>query len=131
MNELCPCGSNKNADQCCELIISGKIDAATAEELMRSRYVAFTRADINYLMRSHHSKTRPVRERKSIERWAKSVQWMGLVILNTSAGQKEDNRGTVAFRAIYVENGIIHEMHEKSLFERENGKWVYTTGVHY
>jgi SEC-C motif domain protein len=33
---LCPCGSNRPSAECCELIISGKRDAATAEELMRS-----------------------------------------------------------------------------------------------
>jgi SEC-C motif domain protein len=126
MNEWCPCGSKKTADQCCESIITGKRIALTAEELMRSRYVAFTKADVNYLMRSHHSKTRPVRDRNNIERWAKSVKWMGLVILNTDKGQEYDNSGIVEFRALYVENGQLHELHEKSLFERENGKWVYT-----
>jgi len=131
MNELCRCGSDRVAEQCCESIINGKIDAATAEELMRSRYVAFTKADVNYLMRSHHSKTRPMKDRKNIERWAKSVQWMGLVIISNKAGKETDNQGMVEFRAIYLENGKPQEIHEKSLFEREDGKWVYTSGVHY
>jgi SEC-C motif-containing protein len=131
MNELCACGSNRIAGQCCESIIDGKRDATTAEELMRSRYVAFTKADINYLMRSHHSKTRPMKDRKNIERWAKSVQWMGLVILSTEAGKETDNQGMVEFRAIYLENGKLQEIHEKSLFEREDSKWVYISGVHY
>jgi len=126
MNDLCSCGLNKATEGCCESIIAGKRDAATAEELMRSRYVAFTKADVNYLMRSHHSKTRPTKDRRNIERWAKSVQWMGLVILNTDKGQENDNQGMVEFRALYVESGQLHELHEKSLFERENGNWVYT-----
>jgi len=128
---FCPCGSNKAIDECCELIITGNKDAITAEELMRSRYVAYTKAAINYLMVSHHSKTRPVRERKSIERWAKSVQWTGLVILNTEKGQENDTQGIVEFRALYIENGTLKQLHEKSLFIREKGKWVYTSGVHY
>jgi SEC-C motif domain protein len=131
MNELCSCGSNRVAEQCCESILTGKRDAATAEELMRSRYVAYTKADVNYLMRSHHSKTRPMKDRKNIERWAKSVQWMGLVILSTESGKENDDHGMVEFRAIYLENGKLREIHEKSLFEREDGKWVYTSGVHY
>ena len=131
MCQLCPCGLNKAATECCESIISGKRNATTAEELMRSRYVAFTKADVNYLMQSHHSKTRPIREKKSIERWTKSVQWMGLTILNTSEGEEADNRGMVEFRALYVEEGELREIHEKSLFEREGGKWVYTSGIHY
>ena len=131
MNELCACGSNRIVGQCCESIIEGKRDATTAEELMRSRYVAFTKADVNYLMRSHHSKTRPMKDRKNIEHWAKSVQWMGLVILSTEAGEVNDNQGVFEFRALYVENGKLEGIHEKSLFEREDGKWVYTSGEHY
>jgi SEC-C motif domain protein len=128
---LCPCGSNKPLDECCELIIAGNKDATTAEELMRSRYVAYTQLNINYLMVSHHSKTRPVRERKSIERWAKSVQWTGLVILGTEKGQENDTLGMVEFRALYIENGTLKQLHERSQFVRERGKWVYTSGEHY
>jgi SEC-C motif-containing protein len=135
MNAQCACGSKKLSTECCIAIIGGERDALTAEELMRSRYVAFTLANGNYLMQSHHSKTRPIKERKQIERWAKSVQWMGLVILKTEAGQESDTRGMVEFRALYIENGSLQEIHEKSLFERESqpgqiGRWVYTSGIH-
>jgi len=82
-------------------------------------------------MQSHHSKTRPIKEKKSIEHWAKSVQWVGLTILSTTEGKETDNRGMVEFRALYIEEGELREIHEKSLFEREGGKWVYTSGIHY
>lgn len=98
---------------------------------MRSRYTAFTKADGAYLMKSHHSETRPVKERKSIENWARSVQWMGLVILGTEAGEAPDNTGTVEFRALYLEGGQMQQIHEKSLFKREGGKWVYHSGIHF
>jgi SEC-C motif domain protein len=127
----CPCGSNKPVGECCELIISGKKDAETAEELMRSRYVAFTKADINYLMRSHHSTTRPIRDRQNIERWAKSVQWIGLQILNREAGNKDDLQGMVEFRALYMENSCLQQLHERSKFVREKEKWVYLSGEHF
>jgi len=129
INDLCPCGLNKTATECCESIILGKRNAATAEELMRSRYVAFTKANVDYLMRSHHSKTRPVKDRKNIERWSKSVQWMGLIIISINAGQENDTRGMVEFKALFMENSLLQQLHEKSFFEREDGKWVYTTGV--
>ncbi|HNW49567.1 MAG TPA: YchJ family metal-binding protein [Prolixibacteraceae bacterium] len=129
--EYCACGSKKPADECCSLILSGKRDAATAEELMRSRYVAFTKIDVDYLMRSHHSKTRPVKERKSIERWSRSVQWMGLTILSTEAGKENDLTGVVVFRALFLANGELQQLQERSFFERENGKWVYVSGVHF
>lgn len=97
---------------------------------MRSRYTAFTLANIDYLMLSHHSSTRPEKQRKSIQKWAESVQWMGLVILGTQAGGASDDYGYVEFRALYLETGKMQQIHEKSLFKRENQKWVYVSGEH-
>lgn len=131
MNKLCPCGSNRPCQECCDLIISAKKEAETCEELMRSRYVAFTMANVDYLMHSHHSKTRQVKESRNIKKWAASVQWMGLVILNTEAGEANDNIGYVEFRALYLEAGQMQQIHEKSLFRRENHKWVYVSGIHF
>jgi SEC-C motif-containing protein len=131
MNKLCPCGSNCNFNDCCELIINAKKEASTCEELMRSRYTAFTMANVDYLMRSHHSETRPIKEQHQIKRWAQSVQWMGLVILNTQGGDANDEIGYVEFKALYLEDGQMQQIHEKSLFKRENHQWRYVSGVHY
>ena len=131
MNKLCPCGSNLSYHSCCEMIINAKKEAATCEELMRSRYTAFTTANVEYLVRSHHTKTRQLKEIRNIKKWAESVQWMGLVILNTQGGAANDDTGYVEFRAMYLEAGQLQQIHEKSLFKRENGKWVYVSGVHY
>ncbi len=128
MQNQCPCGSGLSYPNCCQPIISGITDAESAQKLMRSRYAAFTRADGAYLMSSHSSKTRPIHERKSIEKWAKSVTWMGLTILHTNTGEAGDETGSVEFKALYLENGKLQQIHEKSLFERENGKWVYVSG---
>lgn len=130
MQNLCPCGSGLSYLDCCESIISGRNEAVTAQALMRSRYVAFTLANVDYLMWSHSAKTRPVKDRKNIEKWAKSVNWMGLTILETHAGEANGEIGTVEFKATYLENGKLQQIHEKSLFHRENGKWVYVSGVH-
>ena len=131
MNKPCPCGMPLSYSECCGLIISGKREATTCLELMRSRYVAFTTANVDYLMQSHHSDTRPLKERIQIKKWAESVQWMGLVILNTQGGEITDDTGYVEFRALYIEDGRMQEIHEKSLFKREDQKWVYVSGVHF
>ena len=130
MQNKCPCDSGLTYSACCEPIISGRKDAINAQELMQSRYTAFNQANVDYLMHSHSAKTRPVKERKSIERWAKSVVWIGLAILNTEAGEANDETGYVEFKALYLENGKPEQIHEKSLFQRENGKWVYVSGIH-
>ncbi|PKP47093.1 MAG: Sec-C motif domain protein [Bacteroidetes bacterium HGW-Bacteroidetes-11] len=131
MSNSCPCGSSIPVSLCCEAIISGKRKANTAEELMRSRYVAFSQANAEYLMQSQHSETRRLSEMRDIQKWAKSVIWMGLAILSTRAGTTNDETGYVEFRAFYMESGQMQQIHEKSLFKRENGKWVYFSGVNY
>jgi SEC-C motif-containing protein len=131
MNILCPCGSTLNYQVCCGLIISGAREAATCRELMRSRYVAFTMANVDYLMRSQHPETRSVKESVQIKKWAQSVQWLGLTILHSQQGEAADSIGYVEFRALYLEAGKMQQIHENSLFKRENQKWVYVSGVHF
>jgi SEC-C motif-containing protein len=104
--------------------------AKTAEQLMRSRYTAFVLADINYLLNSHHPKTRPTKERKQILKWAKSVHWMGLHIVSKKAGSESDSEGWVEFKASYIEDNFPGCIHENSYFVKENGKWFYKSGVH-
>ena len=121
MNKLCPCGSSLPYSECCSLIINAIKEADTCEELMRSRYTAFTMANADYLMSSHSLKTRRLKDLQSIKKWAESVQWMGLVVLNTHAGKVNDQTGDVEFRALYMERGKVQQIHENSLFKRENG----------
>jgi len=129
MSQLCSCGSHIDFDDCCGGIINGTRQADTAEQLMRSRYTAFTIANVDYLMRSHHSKSRPTRDRKQILAWAKSVKWMGLTIIRTEKGQPDDLVGFVEFRAMFIEDGELSQIHENSRFERESGRWVYHSAV--
>lgn len=130
MTYQCPCGSGKPYADCCGAIIEGRIDAPTAESLMRSRYTAFTLANADYLMKSWHSKTRNIKEKEAVRRWAKSVKWVKLEILSKVAGEESDSTGYVSFRALFMEDGVMDQILEDSFFERENGKWVYVSGKH-
>lgn len=130
MQNLCPCGSTLNYMDCCGAIIEGVTPALTAEQLMRSRYTAFTLANADYLMKSWHTKTRNVKEKVSIRHWAKSVKWIKLEIINKSGGEQTDRQGFVKFRAVYFENGGVEQIMENSYFEKENDLWVYVSGEH-
>ncbi|MDN3665107.1 YchJ family protein [Algibacter miyuki] len=121
----CHCGNLKTYSDCCEKAHKNKAEAKTAEQLMRSRYSAFVLANGDYLMESHHTSTRPTKEKKSIVNWAKSVQWIKLEILETSEGQENDTKGTVTFNAYFFENGQVEVIHEKSAFIKENNHWAY------
>lgn len=100
-------------------------ETKTAEQLMRSRYSAFTQADGDYLMQSHHASTRPIKEKKTIAKWAKSVEWIKLKIIETTKGTENDTEGTVTFNAYFYENGKVDIINEKSAFIKENNHWFY------
>jgi SEC-C motif-containing protein len=122
---LCPCGSTDTYTNCCEIAHEKLSTAETAEQLMRSRYTAFTMANGDYLMKSHHSSTRPIKEKKAIEKWSKSVRWIRLDVLSISKGKVRDTEGTVTFNAYYFDHGKVEVIHEKSAFIKENGNWMY------
>lgn len=125
MEKECFCGSLKSFSDCCEKIHNDILQAKTAEQLMRSRYSAFAKGNGNYLMLSHHSSTRPIKDKKEIVEWANSVSWIRLEVLNTSKGKKTDTEGIVSFNAYYYGNGKVNVLHEKSAFIKENKHWVY------
>lgn len=125
----CPCGRFKAYENCCGLVHQDIHNAKTAEDLMRSRYVAFTKGDGDYLMKSHHSTTRPISEKEEIESWSKSMKWRGLLVVNSTKGLFNENEGTVEFKAYFKERGIKRVIHENSKFVREYGCWVYLGNV--
>ena len=115
----CPCNPAKKYSECCQKAHQNINTVTTAEQLMRSRYSAFVLANVNYLQKSHHSTTRPNKqEKRDIEKWTKSVNWLQLEILNTT----ED---TVEFKASFKENGSVQVIHGNSKFCKENNHWVY------
>lgn len=105
--------------------IEGKKIPKTAEELMRSRYHAYTIADINYIVETHDPATRGEIDRNETEEWAKTSEWMGLEILNVEAGTESDDQGIVEFKAVFkdAEGEQVH--HEKSAFVKIDGQWFY------
>jgi len=121
----CACGSSEKYIKCCQVYHQNIEKVETAQQLMRSRYTAFTKAMGNYLMNSHHSTRRPLSEKNAIVNWAKSVKWDGLEILNVTKCQKDDTEGTVEFKAYFFENDKLQFIHENSQFVKENGTWMY------
>jgi len=126
LNKLnCPCGLEKTYTNCCLVFHKDIEKVNTAEQLMRSRYSAFTKAMGNYLLNSHHSSTRQLSEKKEIVKWAKSVKWDRLEIISKSNGLSTDNMGTVEFKAYFYEGEKLNFIHENSQFKKENGIWMY------
>src|SRR5579885_3630101 len=95
----CPCGSERSPETCCIPIIQGKREPSTAEELLRARYTAFTRGDIDFILSTHHSKTRGEVKRDEIEEWSRESEWHGLKIVEKEKGEAGDQEGLISFCA--------------------------------
>lgn len=114
--------------QCCAPYLRGQCAAPTAEKLMRSRYTAYCLKNIDYLWQTEHPSQRHPQSRQLISATAHRLQWLGLSVLATQAGQREDTTGMVEFAAWYQEGRQRGQLHERSQFVREQGKWFYLTG---
>jgi len=128
----CPCGSLIAFDACCGPYLSAKQTPKTPLALMRSRYTAYTRADIDYIKKTMRAKALAGFDEMDAKRWAMSVQWLGLEIIAAPAVAKNKTRGVVEFVAKYRDLGVLKTIHERSQFKAINGVWYYvgvTTGV--
>ena len=105
--EMCPCGSQKSYTECCEPFITGKLDAPTAEQLMRSRYSAYAKQAIDYILNTTLEEKRKECDERAIRNWSSKSIWHSLEILSTKNGLVEHNEGLVEFVANFTENGII------------------------
>lgn len=108
----CHCGSGADLEACCGPLLRGERQAATPEELMRSRYTAYVVGDGAYLWRTWHPRTRPA----AVDT-ADGPEWTGLRILEATGD-------VVEFEAAHV-GGVLHE---RSRFARRGGRWMYLDG---
>lgn len=122
-DEMCPCGSHKKYTECCGCFVDKNEIPATAEALMRSRYIAYTLLREDYLLATWHSSTRPEKLGLSDEATSK---WLGLQVKRHE--QQDDTHALVEFVARYKVAGRAHRLHETSRFVREDGRWFYVDG---
>ncbi|WP_411876737.1 YchJ family protein [Vulcanococcus limneticus] len=128
LDRPCPCGG-LSYRSCCGPLHRGERLAATAEQLMRSRYSAYALGELEYLLRTHSSPEPLARRRRELGASLGQVRWQRLCILATTAGGPADPAGTVTFEAHYAVGGQAGVMRECSLFGREGnrpeGRWLY------
>lgn len=121
----CPCGGGAYRS-CCGPLHRGNQRAKTAEQLMRSRYSAFARGEIDYLLATHPEPDVPAQQRRlALKGSCLQTCWLGLTVYALRAGGPRDLEGAVQFEARY-RGGVLKET---SLFQRrdgrEDGPWLY------
>ena len=119
MDQQCPCGG-KTFEQCCGRFLRSDHVPNTAEELMRSRYTAYTLQEEAYLQATWYARTRPVGLITEA-----GLKWLGLEVRKHLP---EGDTATVEFVARYKIDGRAHRLHEISRFVREDGRWFYVDG---
>lgn len=129
MEKMCPCGSGKKYGECCEPIIAGKINAPTAEALMRARYSAYVMHEISFIAASCiRQEGESDIDMDETRRWSEESQWTGLKIHATEKGGVTDTEGVVDFSAFYSRKGMSDEHREVAGFKKVDGKWMYAEG---
>lgn len=125
---LCPCGSKREFEECCSVIIQDQAKAQTAEDLMRARYSAYATGEIDFIMQTHLDREGEPQNREALESWSRESEWLGLEVVSTQKGGAEDREGQVEFKAHYRIEGREQVHHERAEFERIKGKWFFVDG---
>lgn len=135
-NPACPCDGGAFAS-CCGPFLDGSAVPQTAEQLMRSRYSAYTRGLEAYLRATWHAATLPAGPIVDVDQ---PPQWLGLEVKSAlRLRQRKANlpetpeSDTVEFVARYKVGGRAHRLHEVSNFVRQAGadgiaRWFYVDG---
>ncbi len=124
--EKCLCNSGLDYNECCGKFIVGGQNPATAEELLRSRYVAHAKKEIDYIIDTVHPENTEDNDRASLESWLNEASWKGFEIIKVDV--KSDDLTFIEFEAksVYQGNSGVHR--ELSEFRKKDGKWYFFTG---
>lgn len=122
----CPCGRGDARGRalaladCCGPWLDGAA-APDAQALMRSRYSAFVLGRTDHLLATWHPRTRPATLTLDAD-----VRWLGLEV--RAARATAPDQAEVEFVARSRQHGRGQRLHERSRFERVDGRWFYVDG---
>lgn len=123
----CPCGLALPYLACCGRYIEQDTPAPTPVALMRSRYTAFTQANVSYLEETMSGVAKSSFNVDEAAEFARTVLWVGLEV---HADQfLSTTQATVTFTAYFRTHGALQSLYEKSLFHKISGRWYYTDCV--
>ncbi len=123
MSNLCPCGS-ADYSNCCQPLHLGQVMASSAAQLMRSRYSAFAKHDIRYIVATTALLQQAHLDVAAIEAWSKANQWLKLEVVQAKE-KLAKHHAQVEFKAHYHDGTQAQVHHEVSHFVQHNGLWYF------
>lgn len=119
----CPCQSGLVYEACCAPLHRGVQTASSAEALMRSRYAAYVRQEIDYIVATTVPAQQALLDRAAISAWSRQTEWDGLAVWrHTMVGRVH---AQVAFSAYFREAGQRRQHDELSAFVRIGAYWYF------
>lgn len=122
---MCYCNNLAVFDECCNQVITGVKPAASAEQLMRSRYSAYCVKDAEYILNTYASSQRSMHTTADILQFANDVNFIKLDIIDAHS---DNEYNYVEFKAHYLVDDKHYQLHERSRFVLEDKKWKYLDG---
>lgn len=120
----CPCGSGKTMEDCCRPYINGEKIPATALELLRSRYTAYTEVNMDYILETSSKDVKKDFSVDTNKSWAEKSVWKKLEIIS-SQDRPDGEFCDIEFIAHYESDGIDQQHHEASEFRKIDGRWYF------
>jgi SEC-C motif-containing protein len=122
----CYCDSEKSFQDCCEPLLQGQEEAATAVALMRSRYTAFKLKNLEYILATTDPQAVAEINHQANQEWSENSEFTKLIVISAS---EEKIKATVEFKAYYqTRDGAEHIHHEISKFRKHSGVWYFRDG---
>lgn len=121
--QACPCGKGEYAT-CCQPLHLGQQYAQSAEQLMRSRYSAFAKHEIDYIVKTTALGQQLALDVPAIAEWSKVNQWLKLEVIQAQE-KLAKSHAQVEFKAHYHDGSQAHIHHEVSHFVQHEGQWYF------
>lgn len=144
--QLCPCGSGSGYMKCCGVLHKNedKFGAAAAEAIVRARYSAYAKREVDFVIASTH----PLNEANfmsDIEHWRETIRTNCYdnfeltsckIMSEEYEGEGADEQAIVKFEATMIQMDSREKVSfvETSTFKRagkhiRRGAWLYFSGV--
>ena len=126
----CPCETGTAYQSCCEKYITQEKKPDTPLHLMRSRYTAFSKNNLDYIQTTCGGKALESFNSQANTQENLPIIWTRLEILNYDETPEKNKPSFVEFKAHYSIQGQSNILHEKSEFRWDNQRemWLYVDG---